>query len=144
MTNDSSFLVSTDQSRLDISMIHRFLSEQSSWAVGITRPVLERAIENSLCFGGMLQDRQIAFARVVTDYSTSAFLTDMFVVPEFRGLGYGKQLLGVVMAHPSLQSLRRFMLYTPDTQKLFAQFGFSPVEQPEALMERYFPNMYVS
>lgn len=144
MTNDSSFLVSTDQTRLDISMIHRFLSEQSSWAVGITRPVLERAIENSLCFGGMLQDRQIAFARVVTDYSTSAFLTDMFVVPEFRGLGYGKQLLGVVMAHPSLQSLRRFMLYANDTHELFAQFGFTPVEQPEALMERFFPNMYVS
>lgn len=144
MTNDSSFLVSTDQTRLDISMIHRFLSEQSSWAVGITRPVLERAIENSLCFGGILQDRQIAFARVVTDYSTTAFLTDTFVVPEFRGLGYGEQLLAVVMAHPSLQALRRFMVYANDTHELFVKHGFTPLEQADALLERYYPNMYVS
>ena len=76
MTNDSSFEVSTDQTRLDIPMIYRFLSEQSTWAVGISRPVVERAIENSLCFGGYLDGRQIAFARVITDFSTFANLVD--------------------------------------------------------------------
>jgi len=92
-TNDSSFQISTDRTRLDIAMIYRFLSEQSTWAVGISRTVVERSIENSLCFGGYLDGRQIAFARVVTDYATVAHLEDVFVVPEYRGRGYGKALL---------------------------------------------------
>jgi GNAT superfamily N-acetyltransferase len=143
-TNDSSFEVSTDQSRLDIPMIYRFLSEQSSWAVGISRPVVERAIENSLCFGGFLDGRQIAFARVITDFATFANMVDMFVLPEYRGHGYGKQLVGVVLRHPSLQHLRRFMLATNDAQGLYERFGFTTPRNPEALMERYFPNIYLS
>jgi len=83
-TNDSSFQVSTDQSQLDIPMIYRFLSEQSSWAIGISQPIVERAIENSLCFGGYLDGRQVAFARVITDFATFANLVDVFVVPEYR------------------------------------------------------------
>ena len=143
-TNDSSFEVSTDQSRLDIPMIYRFLSEQSSWAVGISRPIVERAIENSLCFGGFLDGRQVAFARVVTDFATFAFLTDMFVVPEYRGHGYGKQLVSAVLRHASLQRLRRFMLATADAQGLYERFGFTTPRNPETLMERYFPNIYLS
>jgi len=135
MTNDSSFEVSTDQTRLDIPMIYRFLSEQSTWAVGISRPVVERAIENSLCFGGYLDGRQIAFARVITDFATFANLVDVFVVPESRGCGYGKQLIGVVMRHPSLQQL---------CHGLYERFGFTPPLRPETLMERYFPNIYLS
>lgn len=144
MTNDSSFLVSTDQSRLDIPMIYRFLSEESTWAVGISRPTVERAIENSLCFGGYLDGRQIAFARVISDYATFANLVDVFVVPEYRGNGYGKQLIGAVMRHPSLQKLRRFTLATADSHSLYARFGFTPPLRPETLMERYFPNIYLS
>ena len=144
MTNDSSFEVSTDQTRLDIPMIYRFLSEQSTWAVGISRPVVERAIENSLCFGGYLDGRQIALARVITDVSTFANLVDVFVVPESRGCGYGKQLIGVVMRHPSLQQLRRFTLATSDCHSLYERFGFTPPLRPETLMERYFPNIYLS
>jgi GNAT superfamily N-acetyltransferase len=143
-TNDSSFEVSTDQSRLDIPMIYRFLSEQSSWAVGISRPIVERAIENSLCFGGYLDGRQIAFARVITDFATFANLVDVFVIPEYRGHGYGKQLVAVVLRHPSLQRLRRFMLATTDAQGLYERFGFTPLRNPETLMERYFPNIYLS
>lgn len=144
ITNDSSFQVSTDQSRLDIPMIYRFLSEQSTWAVGIARPTVERAIENSLCFGGYLDGRQIAFARVITDFATFASLTDVFVVPELRGRGYGKQMIGVVLRHPSLQKLRRFMLATTDSHSLYERFGFTPLQRPETLMERYFPNIYLS
>ncbi|EKU83334.1 GNAT family N-acetyltransferase [Massilia timonae] len=144
ITNDSSFQVSTDQSRLDIPMIYRFLSEQSTWAVGISRPIVERAIENSLCFGGYLDGRQIAFARVITDYATFANLVDMFVVPEYRGNGYGKQLIGVMLRHPSLQKLRHFTLATTDSHELFTRFGFTPPLRPETLMERYFPNIYLS
>ncbi|MBA4094790.1 MAG: GNAT family N-acetyltransferase [Candidatus Accumulibacter sp.] len=144
ITNDSSFQVSTDQSRLDIPMIYRFLSEQSTWAVGISRPIVERAIENSLCFGGYLDGRQIAFARVVTDYATFANLVDVFVVPEYRGHGYGKQLIGVVLRHPSLQKLRRFTLNTSDSHSLYERFGFTALQRPETMMERYFPNIYLS
>ena len=144
MTNDSSFEVSTDQSRLDIPMIYRFLSEQSTWAVGISRPTVERSLENSLCFGGFLDGRQIAFARVVTDYATFANLVDVFVLPEYRAQGYGKQLIGAVLEHPSLQKLRRFTLATKDSHGLYERFGFTPPLHPESLMERYFPNIYLS
>jgi GNAT superfamily N-acetyltransferase len=144
ITNDSNFQVNTDQTRLDVSLIHRFLSEQSTWAVGISRQVVERAVENSLCFGGYLDGRQIAFARVITDYATFANLVDVFVVPEYRGHGYGKQLIGVVLRHPSLQKLRRFMLATTDAHGLYERFEFTPLQQPETLMERYFPNIYLS
>ena len=99
-TNDSAFQVSTDRTRLDIPMIYRFLSEQSTWAVGISRTVVERSIENSLCFGGYIDGRQIAFARVITDYATMAHLADVFVVPEYRGRGYAKQLLRIVPVQP--------------------------------------------
>ena len=144
ITNDSSFQVSTDQSLLDIPLIYRFLSEESTWAVGISRPIVERAIENSLCFGGYLDGRQIAFARVITDYATFANLVDVFVVPEFRGNGYGKLLIGAVLRHPSLQKLRRFTLATKDSHGLYERFGFTPPLRPETLMERYFPNIYLS
>lgn len=143
-TNDSSFEVSTDQSRLDIPMIYRFLSEQSSWAVGIARPLVERAIENSLCFGAYLDGRQVGFARVITDFATYAHLVDVFVVPEYRGHGYGKQLVAAVLRHPSLQRLRRFTLATADAHSLYERFGFTTPRQPESLMERYFPNIYLS
>lgn len=143
-TNDSSFQVSTDQSRLDIPMIYRFLSEQSSWAVGISRPLVERAIENSLCFGAYLDGRQIGFARVVTDFATFGNMVDVFVLPEYRGHGYGKQLVAAVLRHPSLQRLRRFTLATSDAHSLYARFGFTPLSKPETLMERYFPNIYLS
>jgi GNAT superfamily N-acetyltransferase len=143
-TNDSNFQVSTDRTRLDVPMIYRFLSESSTWAVGISRSVVEAAIENSLCFGGYLDGRQIAFARVVTDYATFANLVDVFVLPEYRGRGYAKQLIRVVMEHPSLQQLRRFTLNTADAHSLYARFGFAPPERPDTIMERYYPNIYLS
>ena len=143
-TNDSSFHVSTDRTRLDVPMIYRFLSENSTWAVGISRDVVERSIENSLCFGGYLDGRQIAFARVITDYATTAHLADVFVIPEYRGHGYAKQLIRVIMEHPSLQGLRRFTLNTSDSHSLYARFGFAPPQRPETVMERFSPNIYLS
>jgi GNAT superfamily N-acetyltransferase len=144
ITNDSSFQVSTDLSRLDVPLIYRFLSEQSTWAVGISRDVVERAIENSLCFGGFVDGRQVAFARVITDYATFANLVDVFVVPEYRGRGLGKQLVGAVLRHPSLQRLRRFTLNTSNCHGLYERFGFTRPERPDTIMERYFPNIYLS
>lgn len=140
----SNLQISTDRSELDIPMIYRFLSEQSTWAVGITRPIVERSIENSLCFGGYVDGRQVAFARVVTDFATFGNLVDLFVIPEYRGNGYAKEILRAVLAHPSLKGLRRFTLATTTCHALYAQFGFTPPARPETLMERYFPNIYLS
>jgi GNAT superfamily N-acetyltransferase len=138
-----SFQISTDRSALDVPLIYRYLSEQSTWAIGIPRPVVERAIDNSLCFGGYLEGRQIAFARAVTDFATFANLVDVFVLPEYRGRGYAKQIMETVLAHPSLQGLRRFTLATGDAHGLYEQFGFTAPQNPDALMERYFPNIYI-
>ena len=140
----SSVRISTDRSELDVPMIYRFLSEQSSWAVGISRPVVDRAIENSMCFGGYVDGRQVAFARVVTDFATFGNLVDVFVLPEYRGRGYASDMLTFILAHPSLKGLRRFTLATSTAPSLFARFGFSAPERPETLMERYFPNIYLS
>ena len=140
----TSLQISTDRSELDVPMIYRFLSEQSSWAVGISRNVVDRAIENSMCFGGYVDGRQVAFARVVTDFATFGNLVDMFVLPEYRGRGYASDLLAFILAHPSLKGLRRFTLATSTAAGLYEKFGFSAPERPETLMERYYPNIYLS
>lgn len=134
--------VSTDKSELDIALIHGFLSEQSTWARGISRPLVERAIEHSLCFGGFVEGRQIAFARVITDCATFANLVDVFVLPSHRGRGHSKALMDAVMSHPQLQGLRRFTLATGDAHGLYARYGFSSPARPQSLMERYFPDLY--
>src|ERR1700682_1595207 len=119
----SSFQISTDRTELDVPLIYRFLSEQSTWAVGVSRAVVDRAIENSLCFGGYVDGRQVAFARVVTDFATFGNLVDVVVTPEYRGQGYATELLTAVMNHPSLKGLRRFTLATSTAPELFAKFG---------------------
>ena len=141
---EDDFLISTDLEQLDVTMIYRFLSEESTWAIGISRDIVERAIDNSLCFGGYVDGRQVAFARVVTDYATFANLVDVFVLPPYRGRGYSEQLMDAIMAHPSLQGLRRFTLATFDAHGLYARYGFAAPSRPELLMERYFPKIYLS
>lgn len=138
----TAFRVSTDPADLDVALIHRFLSEQSGWARGIDRARVERSLQHSLCFGGYLETRQIAFARVISDYATFANLVDVFVLPEQRGRGYARNLMQAVMAHPQLQGLRRFTLATADAHGLYAQFGFSSPLRPQTLMERYQPDIY--
>lgn len=138
----SDFSISTDPAELDVPAIHHFLSTQSSWAIGMPLATLRRAIGHSLCFGGFVDGRQVAFARVVTDRATFANLVDVYVLPEFRGRGFSKRLLAAVMAHPQLQGLRRFTLATGDAHGLYAQFGFTPPLRPQSLMERYFPALY--
>lgn len=136
--------ISTDKSLLDVPMIYQFLSEQSTWAVGIPRRVVDRAIENSMCFGGFVDGRQVAFARVITDYATFANLVDMFVLPQYRGRGYCAQLMKTIMAHPSLQGLRRFTLATTNAHGVYEKFGFQPLAAPETYMERFQPHIYIS
>ena len=140
----STFRISTDRTELDVPLIYRFLSEQSSWAVGIPRGVVERSIENSLCFGGYVEGRQVAFARVVTDFSTFASVVDLFVLPDYRGRGFASRMLETMLDHPSLQKLRRFTVAGSEAHALFEKFGFTAPQHPESLLERYCPNIYVS
>ena len=134
--------ISTDQSELDLPLIHHFLSTRTAWATGIPRGVFERSVRNSLCFGGYLGRRQVAFARVISDYATFAYLVDVFVLPEHRGQGYAKRLMEAIMAHPELQGLRRFSLATTSAHGLYARFGFSAPLRPDSLMERHTPDVY--
>lgn len=134
--------ISTDRNELDVSLVHRFLSEQSSWARGIPRDTVTKSLRHSLCFGGFLGAAQIAFARVVSDYATFANLVDVFVIPEYRGRGYSKTIMSAVVSHPELQGLRRFTLATGDAHGLYAQFGFTPLHKPDIFMERFAPHVY--
>jgi GNAT superfamily N-acetyltransferase len=134
--------ITTNVAEMDIRAIHRFLCDESSWARGIPFETLERGIRHSLCFGAFSGGKQVAFARVITDEATFANLVDVFVLPAFRGLGYSKQLMAAVLAHPALQGLRRFTLATADAHGLYAQFGFTQPRTPQSLMERYFPDVY--
>jgi len=136
------FRVDTDKAALDVDLIHRVLAS-AYWSEGIPRAVVESAIAGSLCFGGYLDGHgQIAFARMVTDGATFAYLADVFVLPEYRGKGYAKALVREVMAHPELQGLRRVMLATRDAHGLYAQFGFAPAAAPDRLMEIHVPAIY--
>lgn len=134
--------ISTDRTELDLPLIHRFLSEQSTWARGIPMETLRRGIENSLCFGGFVGASQVAFARVISDYATFANLVDVFVLPEHRGHGFARGLMQAIAAHPQLQGLRRFTLATSDAHGLYERFGFTAPARPLSLMERYDPSIY--
>lgn len=138
----NSLRISTNKSELDIPLIHRFLSTQSTWAKGIPLNIVEKAIASSLCFGGFIDTQQIAFARVISDYATFANLVDVFVLPEYRGNGYSKILINAVLNHTALQGLRRFTLATSNAAGLYAQFGFKPLSKPETMMEIYQPSIY--
>ncbi|WP_431636322.1 GNAT family N-acetyltransferase [Dyella sp. KULCS107] len=139
---DGTLRIDTSREALDRDMIHAFLAEQAYWSRGIPRETVERAIEGSLCFGGYLDGRQVAFARVVTDGATFGYLADVFVLPEHRGLGHAKTLMAAVMAHPQLQGLRRFSLATLDAHALYAGFGFTAPARPQSLMEKLDPDVY--
>ena len=136
------FEIDTDKARLDVAAIHRFLTEESTWALGIPRETVERSIAGSLCFGGYEDGKLAAFARVITDGATFAYLLDVFVLPAYRGRGYSTALMDAVMAHPDVQGLRRFMLATSTAEGLYARYGFAPPAKPEALFERNFPDIY--
>ena len=137
----ASYRVSSDRAQLDVSLIHEYLSCESYWARHVPRAVIERAIANSICFGLYEAERQIGFARVVTDSATFGYLADVFIVASHRGLGLGRRLLEAVVAHPDLQGLTRFMLATRDAHEVFRQFGFIAPSHPELLMEQHTPPM---
>lgn len=129
------YVISTDQARLDLDMIHGELN-RSYWAAGRLREVVARSLQHSLCFGLYHREAQIGLARVVTDYATFAWLCDVFIQEAHRGRGLGVWLIETVVAHPDLQGLRRFLLATRDAHGLYRKHGFATLSAPERWMTR--------
>lgn len=147
MTNEwqrDDYAISDDPARLDIDLIHGFLTNESYWAPGRSVETVRRAIDNSLPFGLYRGEEQIGFARVVTDYATFAWIADVFLLEEFRGRGLAKWLMNVILSHPQLQGFRRWVLATKDAHELYRPFGFRELHRPERWMERPDPNMQES
>lgn len=140
------FAISTDPARIDLAMVHGFLA-RSYWAEAIPLAIIERSIAGSLPFGiyergDGAAERQVGFARVVSDRATFAYLADVFVLEEYRGRGLSKWLLEVIGGHPELQDLRRWLLATADAHGLYRQFGYEPLAEPDKYMARSFPSLY--
>ena len=129
------YTISTDPARLDMAVIHQYLSEESYWARNIPLELVKRSIDHSLCFGLYHQEKQIGFARLITDKATFAYLADVFITEPYRGKGLSKWLVQTIHAHPDVQGLRRWMLGTRDAHGLYAQFGWKPI--PEELASRF-------
>ena len=136
------YIISCDNERLDVPLIHRFISNQSYWGKGRELTTLTRSLENSLNFGVYRDQHQIGFARVVTDYATFAWLADVFIVDEYRERGLSMWLLDVITNHSALGGLRRWMLATRDAHDLYRKFGFAELSSPERWMERFDQNAY--
>jgi GNAT superfamily N-acetyltransferase len=131
------FLISTDPSMLQINVIHHFLSVDSYWAQGRSIETVAASIQHSLCFGVYAADQQVGFARVVTDYTTFAWLCDVFIQEDQRGQGLGKWLIQTLVAHPDLISIKRILLATRDAHELYRRYGdFKPLPEPERWMTR--------
>ncbi len=135
------YLLTTDKNKIDVAYVHRFLST-SYWAQQIPLNVVERAIQGSLCFAVFHWERQIGFARVITDEATFAYLADVFIDGDYRGKGLSKWLVRTIVDYPTLQGLRRFMLATRDAHKLYEKFGFQPLTHADRWMQIHNPNVY--
>lgn len=136
------FCISTDKSKLDLKMVHRFLSEESYWSKNIPFEKVEKAAANSLTFGVYDGPVQIGYARVVSDYTSVAYLGDVFILPAYRGKGLSKWLLKIIMNCPELQGLRRWILLTADAHGLYKQFGWTEIASPERWMEIHDKEVY--
>lgn len=134
--------IDDDRSRLDVDAIHDFLSNESYWAGNRSREQTETAIRNSICFGVYEGERQIGFARVVSDKATFAYLGDVYILDEYRGQGLSKWLMQVIVDHPELQGLRRWVLATKDAHGLYEKYGFHQFVHPDRWMERPAPDAY--
>ncbi|MBT1710828.1 GNAT family N-acetyltransferase [Fulvivirgaceae bacterium PWU5] len=136
------FVYSADRARLDVPYIHQYLSERSYWAQHIPLEIVQRSIDNALCFGIYHDGKQVGFARLVTDYATFGYLGDVFVDEAYRGRGLSKQLMQYIFEAEPLQGFRRMVLVTSDAQGLYSQYGFRPLEFPERYMELRRTNVY--
>lgn len=136
------YCISTDKEKLQFEMIHRYLTEEAYWTTGRTREMTEKTIEHSLCFGIYYQDRQIGFARVVTDYTIFAYLCDVFILEEYQGQGLGKWLTETILKFLDEEGVRWTMLATRDAHDLYEDYGgFQKLYLPEKWMGRVNPRL---
>ncbi|HPQ22079.1 MAG TPA: GNAT family N-acetyltransferase [Saprospiraceae bacterium] len=136
------FTITTDKSKMDIVAIHDFLSKYSGWSDNIPFERVKTSVDNSLNFGLFHNDKQIGFARVISDISTIAYLGDIYVLDTYRGQGLSKKLMDAVIEHPNLQGLRRWILLTSTADWLYEKYGFTKLPKPELYMELFDPNVY--
>lgn len=136
------YVISNDQSLIDVNSVFTYLSEESYWSKGIGFNKVQKSIQHSLCFGVYFNQQQIGFARVISDFSTIAYLGDVYILKEHRGLGLSKILMEFVISEPDLQHLRRWILLTSDAHELYKQFGWQHINSPDKWMEIYNPDFY--
>jgi len=141
---ENGFVFSDNKELLNIDSIHQYLSEESYWAKSIPLETVKISIENSLCFGIYKDALQVGFARWITDKATFAWLCDVYISTECRGLGLSKKLMSFMIFHPDLRGLRRYQLATLDAHGLYEQFGFKPLQNPERQMGIVIANAYQS
>ena len=130
------FVLTTGKHKMDAELIHQFLTNESYWSKGITLEKVKRSMEHSLCFGIFYEDKQVGFARVITDYVRMAYIADVFILPAYRGKGLGKWLMKNILSHPDLQEIKRWLLGTADAHELYKKFGFTALAHPERFMEK--------
>ncbi len=128
--------VSNDKEKLNIKLIHNYLSNESYWAKGRSIEAVKKSIKNSLCFGVYIDDEQVGFARVITDYTIFAWIMDVFILPDYQWQGLGKKLMESIVNHKDLQGLKRWGLGTDDAHGLYKKFGFTSLAKPDNMMER--------
>ena len=126
--------VDQNPARIDVAVVHGYLT-RSYWAAGIPRTVVERSLAGSMVWGVYRGAEQVGFARVITDKATFAYLCDVFILEPHQGHGLGQRLMAVILAHPDLQGLRRFLLATKDAHGLYEKIGFQRVARPDRFME---------
>lgn len=130
------FTISTSKEKLQVAVIHDYLANQSYWAANIPLQIVEQTIQHSLCFGLYHNETQIGYARLITDYCTFAYLADVFLLPAYRGQGLAKWMMEIMIEHPNLQGLRRWLLATRDAHELYRKIGFEPLDKPQNIMQR--------
>ncbi len=136
------FCISTDKTKLDVDSIHEFLSTRAYWCLNIPKDKVQLAIQNSLCFGVYNDEKQIGLARVISDFSTIAYLGDVYIIDGYRGKGLSKWLMETIMCYPELQGLRRWILLTGDAHGLYRQFGWTDIADPSKWMEMHNKSVY--
>lgn len=122
------YIFSTDKEKLDLDTIFNFISN-SYWGNGTTKNIIKKTIDNSFCFGVYHENKQIGFARIVTDFAVFGYIADVFILEEYQGKGIGKRLVEFIISHPDIKRIRRLLLATKDAHGLYKKYGFEPIEE---------------
>lgn len=137
----ATYTISTDKAKLDLKVIHGYLKD-AYWCKNIPIEIIKKSIRGSLCFGVYHQEKQVGFARVISDLATFAYLADVFILPEYQGNELGKWLIETIVEYPDLQEIRTFSLATKDAHGLYEQFGFKPLAEPHKRMLKVYRTAY--